>query len=302
MRSALCAVLLSGCLIVHADEQEIEEPCPDAKPVLLAEGRGPFVLGDAIYFVGSHQTISRVDYGGAISELTGDVGATALVGDATDLYWAGNGVIVRKPFDAGPYVIAEGYSDVTRMVIDDTSVAWASSSGLDRWSKADQTIEHLDDASLIAGLGVWAGRYYYTDTHNDRIRRAPPVEDLAVGHFPGPLVVDERGVYYFEAGNSDELYGGALHLVPREGGIPVTTADHLARTWDLTEDYDHLVFATSIGAAYRIKQVSRFGGTVHTLACGEYGGMLYVGIAGDYVYWADYYGLYQLDRRSVGGL
>src|SRR5678816_924240 len=57
---AACAVLISGCLIVRADEDVIEPPCPTTSPQLLAEASGPFVIADAIYFMGINGVLARV--------------------------------------------------------------------------------------------------------------------------------------------------------------------------------------------------------------------------------------------------
>src|SRR5262245_41451656 len=59
-RCALCAVVLGGCLIVRATDDPVEEPCPAVAPDVLADAHGPFVITDAIYFVGANGTLSKV--------------------------------------------------------------------------------------------------------------------------------------------------------------------------------------------------------------------------------------------------
>jgi hypothetical protein len=158
---AACAVLISGCLIVRADEEIVEPDCPTTAPEILADDSGPFAISDAIYFFSARNgVLSRVPInGGAISELsTAQVNADVIASDATDLYWATENAIVRKPLDGGaPYEIATGYINVTKILVDDTGVTWASSAGIDRWSKLDETITHVDDAGFVAGLGLFDG-------------------------------------------------------------------------------------------------------------------------------------------------
>lgn len=305
MRSVLLALpLLGGCLIVRTNEEVVEDPCPTTQPELLAEIRGPFTLGpDWIYFIGSGGLLSRVGYGpGPIFELTTDqVNAWRMVTDATDLYWLSDDVIMRMPLAGGAaYPIASGYNNLTALTVDETSVVWASSTGVDRWTKADQTITNLDTANLVVGLATFQGITYYSDTSNNRVRRAPPIQDLATAHFPGPLHVDANGVYYFENGDPFAVYTGAIHLVPIDGGEPVTTADQLAPTLSLVADDNRLYFASAVSDEYRIKTVSRFGGTVTTLACGHYDGeMIYLDERAEYLYWSDNRGLYRLLKAPM---
>jgi hypothetical protein len=212
-----------------------------------------------------------------------------MAADATHLYWTSETAIMRMPLAGSPPIaIAEGYNTLTELAVDDSSVVWASSTGLDRWSKADQTVEHLDDGTLILGLGISAGVYYYSQTHGNQVRRTPPTQDLAPARFPGPLVVDDRGVYYYEAAEPFIEYAGALRLVPRDGGSVVTTSAGLSTVIDLAADDLDLYFATAYGLLYRIKQVSRFGGTVRTLACGSFQQQrIYIAVRDGVVYWAD---------------
>jgi hypothetical protein len=291
MRAAVCAVLLGGCLIVRTTDEPVEDPCPSELPSVLAAADGPLAVGDAIYFVGANGTLSRIGFdGGPVSELTTErVRASNLVVDTTDLYWTSDAAVVRQPLDGrAPFAIAEGYVGFTALAIDDASVVWASDGGLDRWSKADQIVTHLDDGQLILGLGLSDGVAYYSQTSANRVRRTPPTQDLAQARFPGPLVVDERGVYFYEAADPFVEYAGALRLVPREGGPAVTTADGLAVVLALATDDTHLYFATAYGLLYRIKAVSRFGGTVRTLACGAFEQQrVYFAVHDGVVLWAD---------------
>jgi len=302
---ATCAVLISGCLIVRADEELIEPPCPTTAPQLLADASGPFAIADAIYFIGTTGVLSRVPLdGGAISELTTDhVRADAIASDATDLYWASDDAIVRKPLDGGaPYAIAMGYLNVTKILVEDTGVVWASSTGIDRWSKLDQTITHLDDASFVLGLGVSDGVYYFSDTRANAVRRIPGGETIASARFPGALVVDERGVYFYEAGDPFTDYSGALRLVPRDGGEVVTTAEDLSIVIDLAADDTSLYFVAAYDQVYRIKHVSRFGGTVRTLACGKFEGQaIFLTVVDEFVYWSDGVALVRMDKTGVVG-
>jgi hypothetical protein len=303
MRSAVLAVLLGGCLIVRTNDEIVEDPCPEGSSVLLADASGPFVLAaDAIYFAGANGTLSRLPYDDAkVSELTADdIRAVRIAADATDIYWAADAAIMRKPIGGGAaYAIADGYTDLTELLVDDTSVVWASSTGLHRWRKADETIENLDTAELILGLGVHDGVYYYSDTHGNRVRRTSPVSDLASARFPGPLVVVDDGVYFFQAADPFVEYGGSLQLVPRDGGNLVTTAEDLSRVYDLAIEDSDLYFATAYAAQYRIKQVSRFGGAVRTFACGDFQEqMLYVASDGAYLYFSDGRGLFRIEKSS----
>jgi hypothetical protein len=293
MRSALLALLLGGCLIVRTSEEaQIEPPCPDSGPQLLAFSRGPFVITDeTIHFIGANETLSRIAVGGGrVSELTtGAVRASRIVADATDLYWASDYAIIRKPLAGGAArAIADGVSNVTELFVDDASVVWASSDGLDRWTKADNKVTRLDSASLILGVGSYDGVYYYSDTQAGVVRRTPPAQQLATSIHPASLVVDEAGVYFFEATDASDGYAGRLRLVPRGGGDVVTTADGLTAVMDLTADDNYLYFSVAGGNSYRIKQVSRFGGSVRTLACGDISRPpVLVAQHGSFVYWGD---------------
>lgn len=304
MRSVLLALLLGGCLIVRTNEEVVEDPCPATQPELLADASGPFTIApDGIYFIGSTQLLARTGFEpGPISELTTDeVRAYQMVNDGQDLYWASDDSIMRMPLAGGAaYPIATGYSSLAELVVDDFNVVWTSSSGLIAWNKADQTITNLDITNLVVGLDAFQGVYYYSDTTNDRVRRTPPLQDLATAHFPGPLHVDAEGVYYYEAGDPFQIYTGAIRLVPLDGGVPVTTASQLARTLSLIADDSDLYFASAVGDEYRIKTVSRFGGTVTTLVCGHYEGeMIYLADTADHVYWADSRGLYRLQKVTA---
>lgn len=293
MRSALLALLLGGCLIVRTSEElEIENPCPPTGPERLANARGPFTIADdTIYFIGANETLSRVSVdGGTVSELTtGAVRANRIDADATDLYWASDYAILRKPLSGGAaYAIADSVSNVTELFVDETSVVWASSTGLERWTKSDNKVTQLDSASPILGLGSYEGVYYFSDTQAGVVRRTPPAQQLATSLYPASLVVDEAGVYFFEATDATDGYAGRLRLVPRGGGNVVTTTDGLTAVMDLTADADYLYFAVSGGNTYRIKQVSRFGGRVRTLACGDIARPpVHVAHRGSFVYWAD---------------
>jgi hypothetical protein len=308
MRSAALALLLGGCLIVRTNDEIIEDPCPEGTSVLLADTSGPFVLaGDAIYFAGANGTLSRLPYGGdgTVSELTPEpIRAVHIAADATDVYWATEAAIMRKPIDGGaPFAIADGFTSVSELLVDDTSVVWASSTGLHRWRKVDETIENLDTSELILGLGVHDGVYYYSDTYGNRVRRGPPGTDLAAARFPGPLVVAEDGVYFYEAADAFVEYGGSLRLVPRDGGTVVTTADDLSIVYDLALDDTELFFATAYNREFRIKRVSRFGGTVATLACGEFREQsVFVATTPQHVYYSDGNGLFRIDKSSLGAL
>lgn len=301
-RCAAVALALGGCLIVRTHEEAIEDPCPASEPELLAEASGPFVLADAIYFIGANGTLSRLPLdGGPVSELTTEpVRARQMAADATDMYWIDDFTIVQRPLAGGaPTVIADGYPDLTVLAVDDTSIVWASSSGLDRFRKADQTIEHLDDADQIFGLGAWDGAYYYSDTRGEAVRRAPPVQDLIVAHSPGPLVVNESGVYFYDVAEPFAEFGGEIRLVPHEGGAAVRTVRDQPLAVALAADGTDLMFATAREAEYRIKQVSRFGGEVHTLACGrlETQIQIYLAAAPPFVYYVDGRGLYRIAKR-----
>lgn len=306
MRSAALALLLGGCLIVRADEVEVDPPCPSTQPELLADATGPFVLADAIYFVDASGTLAMLPYTGGIpAELTTEpVHAGQLAADASSLYWTAGDGVLRMPLGGGaPAAIVSGYPDPSALAVDDTHVVWGSSTGLYRWAKADETVEMLDSGDLFLGLASYDGRYYYSVTHGDLVRRAPPAETIAAAHVPAALVVVDDGIYYYEVIEPFADHGGALRLVPRDGGEVVTTADHLAPVFDLATDDTNLYFATGYGDTYRIEQVSRFGGAVHTLACGTIDVQpppLYIASRGGDVYFEDGRGLYRIPIASYG--
>lgn len=292
---------------MHADEQLIDDPCPPTQPVILADATGAFVLhGDMIYFVGATGVLSRVGVdGGAVSELSTDhARPIVMAADDTHLYWATDGTIIRMPIAGGAASqIALGYGDITHVVVDDTSVVWASSSGLERWTKADEAVTHLDDAREVLGLGAFEGVYYFSDHYAMALRRTPPAQTIADAMLPGPLVVDASGVYYYDIEDRYADHGGAIRLVPRDGGTPVTTASKISAIHDLAADATDLLFPSIYAAQYRIQQVSRFGGDVRTLACGFYRGQrMFIAVANEFVYWSDDTGLYRTGKYGVGAL
>lgn len=297
---AACAVLIGGCLIVRADEEIVEPDCPTTAPEILADDSGPFAIADGIYFISTRNgVLSRVPLnGGAVSELSTErIGADVIASDATDLYWASSDAIVRKPLDgSAPYAIANGYLNVTKILVDDTSVTWASSAGIDRWSKLDQTITHVDDAGFVPGLGLFDGVYYFSDAGTNAVRRVPDGQTIASARRPEALVVDERGVYFSEAGDPYADYSGALRLVSRDGGGVGTIAEDLPTVYDLAADDKNLYFVTAYSDVYRVKQVSRFGGPVRQLACGHHEGFsIYLTVVNDYVYWSDAFSLERIE-------
>lgn len=296
-------LLAGGCLIVRTEEDVLEDPCPPEASERIADAAGPFVLADAIYFIGDNGTLSRLPYrGGPVSELTANfVSASQLAADDTHLYWIGDDTILRRPLAGGPIsLVGASYENLTALVVDDTSVVWASSAGLDRWSKADGTVTHLDDATVILGLGAWQGVYYYSYTSGGVVRRSPPTTDVVSAHFPGPLVVDGAGIYFFEAGEPFVEYDGTIWLVPHGGGPAVPTATNLPPVFSLAADATHLYFTTVSDARYRIKRVSRLGGTVRTLACGPFlHEQIHVAASADFVYYADSGALYRIAKAAL---
>jgi hypothetical protein len=305
MRWAACAVLLGGCLIVHTNEVPIDDPCPTIRPELLADASGPIALGDAIYYVGANGTLTRMSYdGGVPSELTpAPVRARRLAVDGGFLYWTTDSELVRKPLAGGaPTVLASGYAGMTELAVDDAGVVFADSTGLHRWAKAGDAVEMLDRADLILGLGAHAGTYYYSVTFGEVVRRAPPTQDLASAHYPGPLVVDAGGVYFFEAADPFVENAGTIRLVPRDGGEVVTTAADLAPVSALAADDSHLYFVSQYSRLYRIQRVSRFGGAVRTVACGPYEQQeVFVAVDSLYIYFTDGHGLYRLAKQVLPG-
>jgi hypothetical protein len=306
MRLVACAALLSGCLIVRVEEDIVEDPCPTTEPQRLADTAGPFVVrGDSIYFIGANGTLSRTAIdGGPVSELTTQyIRATNIAADATDLYWATDDTIIHMTADGSLYTIAEGYAGITHLVVDDASVAWASSGGIDQWTKADETITHLDNASPLYGFGVSDGSYYFSNTHQNVVQRTPPTVTIAEAHSPGPLVVDAQGVYFYDVADPFAEHGGSIRLVPREGGAVVTTAEDISLVLDLASDEQNLYFVTFYATEYRIKQVSRFGGPVRTLACGSVmEHSVYIGVTADSVVWSDYSNLYRVPKYDASRL
>jgi hypothetical protein len=305
---AACAVAISGCLIVRTEDQQLEEPCPTTVPDVLAEATGPVLIADLpediaanrqlIYFVGANGILSSVSpAGSAPSELTSEnPNATALAHDATNLYVATeSGSIIQRPLDgSAPFTIAEGFLDITGIVIDDTNVVWAHSTGVDAWSKADGTVTHLADAEWVFALGASNGRYYFGDTVNSRVRRTGPLEDVVGAQVPGPLLLDDDHLYYVEEGAGLGEDTAAIRLIPRDGGTPIVTADKLPMVTALAADSMNLYFITQRNDLYRIQQVTKFGGTVRTLACGDdsHAHRLYLAVSrSGVVYWTDGVGL-----------
>ena len=305
MRSALLALLLGGCLIVRTSEDTpVETPCPSVAPELLAEARGPFAIaGDTIYFIAANQTLSRVAVtGGTVSELTTTyVHASKMAADATDLYWADDNAIMRRALTGGlAYSLVEGEPNVTELLVDDRYVMWAGANGLAGWSKTAHNVSRIDIAPLVLGLGAYDGVYYYSDTHGSAVRRTLPVEKIADSLYPASLVVDEDGVYFFEATDTESGYAGRLRLVPRDGGEIVTLASRLNPVMDLTADDTNLYFVATGGNAYRIQQVPRAGGALHTLACGDTDrDPVFIANQGSFVYWADGRGLYRVEKAEI---
>jgi hypothetical protein len=307
MRLALLALLLGGCLIVRTHEEVIEGDCvPTTSPQLVADAGGPFVLADAVYFVAPNGTLSRIAFdGGLVSELTTTTLSTRVLAiDPTHLYFASANAIQRVPLAGGSiFTIAEGYPETTALVVDDTSVVWGSQGGLDRWLKLDESITRLDMPTAVFGLGAHDGVYYYSDTFGDRVRKVPPLIDVANAHYPGPLVVDDSGVYFYDVGGAPGPYVGAIRLVPRDGGAVVTTVQQLARTVALTADEHSLFFTTVYSGEYRLKQVSRFGGEVRTLACGSYDQQPFqIATTPDDVYFGDSRAVFRIDRAELNQL
>ena len=303
-RCGLCAVLLGGCLIVRATDDPLDEPCPTIEPERLADAYGPFAIADAIYFIGHNGTLSKVSLdGGLVTELTTEpIFGLAIATDETHVYTTHQEEIVRRKLDGTEATpIASGFASVTEMITDDDSVIWASTSGLDRWIKANQTIDHLDDASLVLGLAERDGVYYYSDTHGDVIRRVPPIQDLALAHFPGPLVVDEHGVYYYEIGDQFVEYAGSIRLIPHDGGaVPAALVEDLLPVFSIARADEDLYFASGYAIEYRIKRVARTGGEPKTLACGYFEQQrLRIAVFGDYVYWSDGNGLFRMRKDAM---
>jgi hypothetical protein len=300
VRYALCAACLGGCLIVRATDDRVPDPCPNSEPELLADANGAFVITDAIYFTGANGTLSRIELdGGPVTELTLDnTLATVLGADADYIYHTQRSDIVRRRFDGhDATTIASGFVSVTDIIVDDTSIVWSSTTGVDRWSKADGTIEHLDDGSLIAGLGAYGGKYYYSSTHNEAVRRAPPVEDLTTARYPGPLLVDDTGVTFYQVGEEFVDYAGTIDRVPHDGGALTTIARDLLPVTALVADATDLYFATGYAGLYRIQRVSRLGGDVTALACRPFQQQrIRIAVAGAYIYWTDGASLYRLPK------
>ncbi|HEX5058639.1 MAG TPA: hypothetical protein VFV99_04725, partial [Kofleriaceae bacterium] len=88
-----------------------------------------------------------------------------------------------------------------------------------------------------------------------------------------------------------------VRMVARDGGGVGTIAEDQPLVFDLAADDKNLYFVTAYSDVYRIKQVSRFGGPVHMLACGHHQGQaLYLTVAGDYVYWSDSFSLQRIEK------
>lgn len=307
MRAAALAILLGGCLIVRTTEDPIEEPCPDTEPELIAQGGRPFVVaGGSIYFQGLNGLLSVVDAGGGVpSELTtSPLDAIRFAADAEHLYWSTyTGVILKKPLvGGGAVVLSEGHDNVTQLLVTPEHVVWASRGGLARWRKADETLAVLDAADTIFGLDAIGEVLYYSDQRTGIVRRSDPLLDLAQLVNAGPLVVSQGNVYVYEAGDFvTSAFAGSIRLVPLDGGEPVTTAGDLPLITDITADDNSLYFVSVLNAEYRVKQVSRFGGTVRTLGCGSFEQQqpIYLSIEAGHLFWSDGAGLYRLDPLAL---
>jgi hypothetical protein len=160
---------------------------------------------------------------------------------------------------------------------------------------------HLDDATRVFGLSASEGQYYFSDSDLNQIRRVPPAFVVAETRGSGPLVVDDKGVYFYETEAPFVEHSGAIRLVPRDGGALITTADRISVALDLAEDATDLVFPMGDPNGYRISQVSRFGGEVRTLACGSAARLgMRIAIADLFVYWTDERGLYRTPKFGIG--
>jgi hypothetical protein len=309
MRAAILTLLLGGCLVVRTYDERIEDSCPDARPEQLARASGPLAIADAIYFVSENGTLARLPRdGGPVSELTlARTNATLLAADDTHLYWpTPEGTLVRMPRTGGtPSAIASEQFDVTALVVDAERVVWAAN-GLHAYDKATGDVDLLATGGPIFGLDAHDGSYYFSDAGASAVRRAsvPPMTprllDLAAATYPGPLAADSRAVYYYQAGDLGDEDGGAILLVPPTGGSPVPTAQDQLRILQLVTDENHVYFATIRYNQYRIKRVSRFGGPVTTLACGDYHQQaLHLVHDGTSLLWSDMAAVYRL--ASPGG-
>ena len=302
MRAAVLLLLLGGCLIVETYQEDVGDVCPSEseQPDVLGGAAGPIALsGDQIYYLRTPGTIARIGIGGgAITDLvTVDPPPLWLVVDASSIYWAGlDNIIWKAPLTGAVSTrLVEGIVNLTALAVDDVGLVYAAE-GLYRVRHADGVVEPLAEAQLVSGLAHYAGTYFFADVALSLIRRAPPLADLAMALYPGPVVADDRAVYYYEHGEATLEANGAIRLVtPEGGGTPIPTLENMrGPVVAMVMDADDLYFAIDVTGDYRIKRVSRFGGKSTVLAC-RYVPDAPVFLAHDeaYVYWSDTSKLYR---------
>ena len=301
MRAAVLLPLLSGCLIVDTYEEGVGEVCPEMRPEALASAAGPLaVFGDQIYYERTPTTLSRISTsGGAITDLVNiEQPAITLVVDASGAYWgATDNTLTKAPLTGAiKTLIAYNLTNLTNITVDDVGLVYAAG-GLFRVRHADNTTEMLAPAELVSGLAQYAGTYFFADVGLGVIRRAPPVVDLAFATYPGPVVVDDRALYYYEYGNPNDAMG-AIRVMDPNGGEPMEVVSRMfSPVVSMVMDADNVFYATDVVGDYRIKQLSRASGEVKLLAC-NFTPDAFVYLAQDdaFVYWSDTVQIYRAPK------
>jgi hypothetical protein len=137
---------------------------------------------------------------------------------------------------------------------------------------------------LIAGGSLYVG-YGGTGTGDGGIARVPlgggAATKLAPATAPGPMVVDERAVYFVD--------GEAILRAELSGGAPVTLSQTGAKPMALLADEDSLYWVnrgTIAGFDGRVMRVAKKGGAATELATGQAEPVsLALDLDQDHVYW-----------------
>jgi len=300
MRSAVLAPLLGGCLIVNTYDEPIDDPCPTVTPALITEGIGPIALvDDTIYFARTPTMLARVPAsGGEVTDLASFPGdPQMLAANATTVYWAtGTNDVLRVPVTGGtPYEVANTLPSFFALIADDTGAIYGAN-GLWRIRASDDLMEHLGDGDIIVSIAAHDHTYFYVDLSANQVRRATPTVDLAHVDLPGPIAADDKAVYYVDEIDPFNDHDVKLLAIAPDGGAPVTTASELHYISEILLDATNVYLLATSSGGFRIQRVSRFGGSVETLACPSPSPPVYLAHDATYLYWSDGHALYRLPK------
>jgi hypothetical protein len=204
------------------------------KPSVLASGHGAGVglaVDDANAYWTEETGIMKVALaGGTATHLVTDVNASALVVDATNVYWTKrdvSGAVMKVPIQGGsPTTIASGQGFPWGIAVDATSVYWTTDSTVMRASLDGGAVVTLASGqSGPEGIAVDANNVYWTT--NDSVMMVPrgggATVRLATGQ-DSPRVVAVWGAnVYWASGN---VFGHpTIMSLPTSGGTPTTLGE-----------------------------------------------------------------------------